>query len=174
MDIEEIEQLVYEYGNDLYRFCYHLTSKGDMADELYQETFLRAVELKGKLDKCSNPKSYLMGVAVNVWKNMLRKKSRRSAIAPEVVFEYYGEGQGDDVKDLSEEYARKEAAGMVRSLVGELPEKQKLVVVLYYAEKMSTDEIGKLLHIPKGTVMSRLSKAREILRKGMEAKGYGI
>ena len=62
MLVKEIEKLVYEYGDDLYRFCHYLTSDKDLADELYQETFLKAVQLSHKLDRSGNCKSFLIGI----------------------------------------------------------------------------------------------------------------
>lgn len=58
MLVKEIEELVYEYGDDLYRYCYHLTSNKELADELYQETFLKAVQLSHRLNRSGNCKSH--------------------------------------------------------------------------------------------------------------------
>lgn len=174
MSTKEIENLVYEYGDDIYRFCCYLTSNRDMADELYQETFLKAVQLSNKLNRSGNCKSFLMGIATNLWKNYIRKKTRRNVILPEVGYDE----QIDQVKDIGtdvlEAYVESELINEVKLAVNRLPEKQRLVVLLYYAESLSTVEISHILHIPKGTVLSRLAKARENLKKEMEAKGYEV
>ena len=78
MTTEEIEHIVYDYGGDIYRFCRYLTSNNDMADELYQETFLKATQLSSKLKRGGNIKSFLMGIAANIWKNHLKKNARRN------------------------------------------------------------------------------------------------
>ena len=56
----ELEQFITEYGGDIYSFCCCLTGSRQEADDLYQETFLRAIEKKQILDAEGNPKSYLL------------------------------------------------------------------------------------------------------------------
>lgn len=174
MQVNEIENLVYECGEDLYRFCCYLTSNRDLADELYQDTFLKAIQLSHKLNRSGNCKSYLIGIAINLWKNHTHKKMRRNAILPEVDYEDKINQLQAANTDLLEDYVEKELINEVRSAVNNLKEKQRLVVLLYYAESLSVNEISNILHIPKGTVLSRLAKARENLRKKMEEKGYEI
>ena len=65
----ELEQFITEYGADIYSFCCCLTGSRQEADDLYQETFLRAIEKKQILDAEGNPKSYLLSVAIRLWKN---------------------------------------------------------------------------------------------------------
>lgn len=174
MTIEEIEQLVYDYGKDVYKFCYHLTLERDRTDELYQETFLKAVELRHKVDRSGNPKSYLLAIAVNLWKNFSKKEKNRDRLVPKVDLTDMTEAKDESGKDILDEFVKKEMLDTIKALVLKLPEKQKLVMILYYGQNLSTEEIGRILHIPKGTVMSRLSKARENLKKEMEAKGYEV
>lgn len=174
MTVKEIENIIYEYGDDIYRFCYHLTSSRDMADELYQETFLKAVQLSNKLNKSDNIKSFLMGIAANLWKNFIRKTARRKAILPETDYEESVTRIQDENIDILETYVENELIMELRFAVDNLPLKQRIVVILYYCEDVSTEEIGRILHIPKGTVLSRLSKARKILKEEMEMKGYEV
>ena len=174
MTIEEIEQLVYDYGNDVYKFCCHLTLERDRADELYQETFLKAVELRHMVNRSGNPKSYLLGISVNLWKNYVKKEKNRNRLVPKLDLEDGVEARAVSGEDILDECVKKEMLDTVKGLVSNLPEKQKMVVILYYGQNLSTEEIGRILHIPKGTVMSRLSKARENLKKEMEAKGYEV
>ena len=63
---------------------------------------------------------------------------------------------------------------VVRRMAEELPEKYRLVVYLYYTREQKIEEIASMLHIPKGTVKSRLHKARSMIRDRMEAEGYEI
>ena len=174
MTAKEIENIIHEYGDDIYRFCYYLTSSRDMADELYQETFLKAVQLSNKLNKSDNIKSFLMGIAANLWKNLMRKTARRKAIIPEANYEENIARVQDDNIDILETYVENEMLREIRIAVDNLPVKQRIVVILHYCEDVSTEEIGRILHIPKGTVLSRLSKARKILKKEMEMKGYEV
>ena len=174
MTTEEIEHIVYDYGEDIYRFCRYLTSDSDMADELYQETFLKATELSKKLRKSENIKSFLMGIAANIWKNYIKKNARRNEILPQGDYEENINNVRDNNKDILDAFVENEALSDVRLAISNLPEKQRVVVILHYCEDFKTEEISKILHIPKGTVLSRLAKARKIIKKEMEMKGYEV
>ena len=86
----------------------------------------------------------------------------------------YIESVTTDGSDILEDYIHKELTDKVKLLVAGLPEKQRIVVLLFYSESLSTEEISKILHIPKGTVLSRLSNARERIRKELEEMGYEV
>ena len=59
-----IKKYIVDYGKDIYSFCVYLTGSRDKADDLYQQTFLTAIE-KGNLDDTQNPKAYLIAITVN-------------------------------------------------------------------------------------------------------------
>ncbi|MDD2960369.1 MAG: sigma-70 family RNA polymerase sigma factor, partial [Lachnospiraceae bacterium] len=58
MTEKELEQCINAYGKEIYSFCRHLTMNQTEADDLYQDTFLKLIELKSKIDFKNNPKSY--------------------------------------------------------------------------------------------------------------------
>ena len=62
----------------------------------------------------------------------------------------------------------------VMTAVKQLPDKQRVVVLLHYTQDYSTGEIAGILHIPRGTVLSRLAKARQNIRSYLEGRGYEI
>ena len=171
----EMEQFIAEYGADIYSFCCCLTGNRQEADDLYQETFLRAVEKQKHLDMAGNPKSYLLSTAVYLWKNHRRKAGWRKRIANT---EYSGRedaeiGPKDSCDDLPEQKViREEMQKTVRDAVLRLPDKMKVTVLLYYMEERTVEEIAEILRIPKGTVKSRMHQAREILRKELEYMLY--
>ncbi len=81
---QELEQCVHEYGKELYAFCCRLTPNQAEADDLYQDTFLKAVELQEQIEADRNPRSYLISIALRIWKNRRRKAAWRSRIAGEI------------------------------------------------------------------------------------------
>lgn len=101
MTIQELEQFIATYGTDIYSFCVYLTGNRPEAEELYQDTFLKTLELLDKIQKDGNPKSYLLSVAIRIWKNRNRKINRRNSIAPmesEEPMEPQPGGTGNDPK----------------------------------------------------------------------------
>ena len=73
MDISEINALIDQYGKDIFSFCKKLTYSEHDAEDLYQDTFLKAFESREKIDINNNPKSYLISIAVFLWNNKKRK-----------------------------------------------------------------------------------------------------
>lgn len=76
MTIEEIEQSIASYGEDVFRFCCYLTGNRSSAEDLYQDTFLKAMEITRPV-KPDMAGKFLAGVAANLWKNQWRKEKRR-------------------------------------------------------------------------------------------------
>ena len=77
MTIEDLNHLITEYGKHIYSFCCNLTGSRFEADDLYQDTILKAVELRHRLDSSGNPKSFLMGISVKIWQNHKKKYAIR-------------------------------------------------------------------------------------------------
>ena len=86
MTNDDLEQLITQYGKDIYSFCIHLTQNTDMADDLYQEVFLVASRRRRIVSASEKPKEYLLSVAVHTWTNMKRKYARRLSIVPEISY----------------------------------------------------------------------------------------
>lgn len=167
----ELEQLIAEYGGDIYSFCCCLTGSRQEADDLYQETFLRAVEKKNILDAAGNPKSYLLSVAARLWKNHRRKAAWRKRIAdvePAGMEQAGNAARGIEENSPERQLVREEVRMAVRNAVDMLPDKMKVTVLLYYMEERSVEQIADILGIPRGTVKSRLHQARKILEKELE------
>lgn len=166
----ELEACITNYGTAIYSFCRQLTQNRQEADDLYQDTFLKATELSGKINDADNPKSYLLSVALLIWKNKKRKFAWRMRIAPMHPL-------SDDLKEENaaplghspeEQAIRQEEIQLVRQAVGRLPNRLKIPVLLFYMEDLPVAEIAILLNIPEGTVKSRLYQARKKLKKELE------
>ena len=166
----ELENCIWEYGKDIYSFCKSITLNLQEADDLYQDTFLKAMELISQIDYERNPKSYLLSIALRLWKNRKRKYAWRNRIAN--VFSLTDELDLDIVKAAAfspeNELLKKEEAHLVREAVGKLPEKLKIPVLLFYMEDLPVAQIAFILKIPVGTVKSRLYQARKLLEKELE------
>lgn len=169
MNVTELERCIELYGKDIYAFCRQLTYSQQEADELYQDTFLKAMELIHKINMQENPKSYLLSIALRLCRNHRRKYVRRKQIAEiESLTEEKQDVEQEGEISLEDEVLARERAAEVRRAVQQLDEKYRLPVYLYYMEELPLQDIAKVLKIPKGTVKSRLYQARELLRKMLE------
>jgi len=167
MDSIFLEKCITDYGKDVYSFCLYMTRNKESAEDLYQQTFLVAWE-KGELDENRNPKSYLISVAVNLWNNQKRKYLWRKKKANIIYFQDEDLTQLiSDTETVEETIVKQDEMELVRSLVNQLPDKMRIVILMYYMEEMSVDEIAKALHIPTGTVKSRMHQAKSRLKEGM-------
>ena len=169
MSHEELEACIKENGKDIYSFCCHLTGNRQEADDLYQDTFLKMVELVERLDIKSNPKGYLLSVAVNLWRNRKRKFMLRQRITgPLQSVEEMETELPDREVSPEEQMISGEERRLIQEAVGRLPEKYRLPVLLFYMEELKLSEISEVLKVPEGTVKSRLFKAKKLLRKELE------
>lgn len=167
MTIQELEQAIADYGTGLYSFARHLTPNSDLADELYQETWLTALHKLQELDSAQNVKSYLLSMELRLWQNKRRKYAWRKRIAPtEEIREetLMAEENGLD------SYLEKEKHTQVRQAVARLDDKYRIPILLYYMEEMSVVQVAAVMGIREGTVKNRLSVARKKLKKDLE--GY--
>lgn len=169
MSREELEGWIAAYGKDIYSFCRTLTPNKQEADDLYQDTFLKMVELCSRVDVKQNPKGYLLSVAVNLWRNHRRKFSWRQRITgPLVSVEEMVMDVPSMEQSVEEQMISEEERGLVRSAVDALSWNYRLPVYLFYMEEMKISEIAKILKIPEGTVKSRLYKAKKVLKRELE------
>lgn len=165
-----MEDLVEQYSDSVYRYCKSLAFTLEDAEDLYQQTFLKAFELRKKISADKNPKAYLLSIATNIWKNHKSKYARRERIAPTIS----SDAEGIQIEavqggaDVLEQIVKEEQLEQLRSCVERLPDKHRQVITLFYAGELSLEDIAKVLKIPKGTVKSRLHKAKEQLKKEME------
>ncbi len=173
MDISEINKLVEDYGKDIYSFCKKLTYNEDDAEELYQDTFLKVMDVADRIDADNNPKSYIVSVCISLWNNKKRKYARRNRIAPT---EYIDEEDRADIyksNDTPEsEILKKELYELINKAVSELDDKMRIPFILFYNSGMSVEDISKVVSCPKGTVKSRLFNARTIIKNKLEV--YGV
>lgn len=174
MEVLDLADIVELHGKLIYGFCYQLTKNKIDADDLYQETFLKAVEVCYKIDKNNNPKSFLISIAIRLWKNDQRKYAWRQRIAPmqefnEEISNNYFLRQQSTPEDI---VISSEFGSVVQDAVDQLNNKLKIPLYMYYTVQMSIKDIAVTLKIPQGTVKSRLCRARKIIKDILEVGEY--
>ena len=155
-----------EHLDALYGFAMALTRDKTEAEDLVQETYLRAVRAFGRLMPDSNLKSWLFAIMRNAWLNQLRH-TRGGPRFVELDAEEDGRAQWLDqvANDPHMVYIRKLEREEVRAAIESLPRPHREIVVLRDIEGFSYQQIASILGCPAGTVMSRLGRAREKLRR---------
>jgi len=147
----------------------------ELGNELYQDTMMKLLEKRRKLNSQKNIKSYAISTAVLLWKNKKKVYARRKEIADIRSLEQFEEegiftASSDNLPE--EELIRNEELSMVKVMVSELPDKLRIPIELYYASDMKLDEIAECLGENINTIKTRMRKAKDILRKKLEERGY--
>jgi RNA polymerase sigma-70 factor (ECF subfamily) len=167
----DFKQAALEHIDALYGFAMMLSRDPTEAQDLVQETYLRAVRAFDTLAAGSNLKSWLFTIMRNVWLNHLRHLRSGPRFIEidkqeEGRVQWFGPGPADPYAMLVRKLEREE----VRRAIESLPGPYREVVVLRDIEGFSYQQIAGVLGCPAGTVMSRLGRARERLRQSLNRR----
>ncbi len=150
--------LIRRYQRRIFALGLRFFGNADDAEDLVQDTFLRAWRNVHRFDEERPLAPWLFRIATNRALTEIETRKRRGG--EELDERIAWEGPGAD-----EELERKRLRENVDRAIGELPEDQRMILLLRTTEGMSYREISEALDIPMGTVMSRLARARETIRK---------
>lgn len=166
MNEADYEQAVATYYDALYAFGYSLAGNADDACELTQETYCRLLTKGGQLRDITKVKSWLFTTLYRVF---LGWKDRRARLPH---FEISSvEGELPVITPEHVDVLRDEA---IRDALLELEEHYRTPLMLFYMNDHSYEEIAVILNVPIGTVMSRLSRAKSMLRERLVARAIGV
>ena len=163
-----------QYLNSLYSTALRLTKKPADAQDLVQETLLKAYKAYGKFEAGTNLKAWLFRILTNSYINIYRYKSRRPNEVDieneEQMFMYHklrGSTATDVSKSVEDEFLSSITDTEIAKAIEDLPDQFREVVLLFDVEGLSYAEIAEMLKIPSGTVMSRLHRGRKALQKAL-------
>jgi len=157
-------QILDEVFDGLYGYAMVLSRDRTEAEDLVQETCVRAVKAVESLRPGSNAKSWLFTILRNIWLNQVRQQRAAPKIVELDVHENTLGMAVEASKDPLALYVSKVERDQVREAIQKLPDEFREIIVLREYEELSYQEIATLLDCPAGTVMSRLGRARSKLR----------
>ncbi len=155
-------ELVRTHSQGVLNVVYRMCGNSDLAEDAAQEAFIQAWLKISSYQKKASFKSWLYRIAVNAAVDMLRKEKR---ILPNTIEDLNLSDSRPSPESL---LASSEKAELIRGAVLSLPNASRAVLVLREYEGLSYQEIAESLEIPIGTVMSRLSYARKLLKEKLE------
>ena len=153
-----IDEYIRQYGKRLFGLCLSLCGNRHDAEDLYQDTWLKVLKEIRRYDESRPFEPWLTQICVNTYRNELRRLSR----APFVQFS--SNETRDQLFATLAAPEQKDHLDLYRA-IDALPEKIRLTVILFYFRDMDVNQTAQTLGIPPGTVKSRLSKARTLLRE---------
>jgi RNA polymerase sigma-70 factor, ECF subfamily len=161
-------EIVRHFQRPVYRVAYALTRNASDADDLAQETFVRAYQAIGRFRAGEPLYPWLSRIAVNLASSLFRRRRRRPETSIEPLLEAGRQWAVDD--DPAERAAETERHERLAEAFAGLSPEHQAVLALRVVEDLTYDDIARALGVPAGTVMSRLSRARAELRARLEAR----
>lgn len=170
-DADAFEQLLLEHQKNVYNLCYRMAGNPDDAMDLSQETFLRAWRCLDQYQFASAFSTWLYRLCSNICIDFLRRRRRQQTV-PLTFEDADGEEQAyavPDVQPLPEEQVElKLTRETLAAAMAQLLPEHRAVLQLRVVNEMSYEQIADVLDIQIGTVKSRLSRARNQLKKILE------
>lgn len=153
----------------LFGFAYSLCRDRVTAEDLVQETYLRALAARRKAAPEDNLRGWLFTILHNVWRNEVRRpRPAAMADSPGLAERLAASGE-----DPQEALHKKETGQRLRRAIADLPDPFREVVMLRCVEGFSYRDVASIVGCPAGTVMSRLARGRALLRQSLEASDGG-
>lgn len=156
-----INEYIQTYGKRLWGLCVTLCRNTADADDLYQETWLRAFKNIDRFDKTKDFLPYLSSICVNIYKNAYNRNKRSP------VYNDFKTSQEKDEVLVNVQSDGEEDYSDLHRAIDTLPPKLRIAVILFYFEDMDVKQTALSLGVPQGTVKSRLNKARKLLKEAL-------
>jgi RNA polymerase sigma-70 factor (ECF subfamily) len=181
-DRSKFEGLIKGHLDSLYRTALRMTRNSADAEDLVQETCLKAFRYFDRFEEGSNIRAWLFKILTNLFINRYRREAR-APIQTEYdeaedyqLYSHLAESgllsAGNPEKELFDRMVGEDIA----KAIDDLPEDFRIVVVMAFVEELSYEEIATALDLPMGTVKSRLFRGRKLLQKALmdRAKEAGV
>ena len=164
---EQFEQLAMPLFDSLYNFAHWLTGNREEAEELVQETYLKALKGFSSFQAGTNFRAWIFRILRNAF------LTSRTGLKTMQRVEF--DDTDEDIAAISQETPESLLLGRasqqaIQAALEQLPAIFREVVLLCDVEEMSYEEISQTIQIPVGTVMSRLHRARRLLRQALQEK----
>lgn len=157
------DDYIKRYSLDLTRLCLSLCKSRADADDLFQDTWIKAMKNYSKYDNTLPFDKWLFAICVNTYKNNLKLAFNRKKLlfSNDEEKNYFLNSIPDVTSENSDDYI------MLHTAIQELNKNQRIIISLFYFKDYSIKEISEILKIPEGTVKSRLHLAKSALKRRM-------
>ncbi len=154
--------------DSMYNFAFRLTNDEDDANDLVQDTYLKAFRFINSFERGTNAKAWLFRILKNSFINDYRKRSKEPSKVDyqevETTYNSVEDAEMEATTDLRTETVQDMIGDEVATALNSLPVDFRTVIILCDIEGFTYEEMAKILDIPIGTVRSRLHRARNLLK----------
>jgi RNA polymerase sigma-70 factor (ECF subfamily) len=176
---EDFEEEIIPHLDAMYNFALRLTSDPSDAEDLVQDTIVKAFRFFSSYEKGTNAKAWLFRILKNSYINNYRKQSKQpNQVDYDEVSTFYEtiRAERTDTSDLEDKMFRDLIDDDISEALEQLPEDFRTVVLLCDVEGFTYEEIANMLDVPIGTIRSRLHRGRNLLKAELqeyaEKRGY--
>jgi RNA polymerase sigma-70 factor, ECF subfamily len=165
-DLEALGQIYDRHRMPVFRTALAIVRDQDAAEDILQEVFLRLHTYVHRVDTSLPLSPWLYRITVNLSYTWISRRNRWRLSLDDFVDQLIGPARDNPEPEAE----RNDGIRVLQKAIDALPLNQRVVIVLYYVNDQSLQEIAQILEVPVGTVKSRLHYARENLRRHLEGK----
>lgn len=166
---DEFARAALSHIDSLYGLALRLTRRAADAEDLVQDTYLKAFRAAHQFEAGTNLKAWLFTILHNTFRNARRHQGRNPVdVDSEAVERAAGDGPADETPEQI--LSRQTLDADLQAALDALPDGFRQAVWLRDVEELSYAEIARVLDVPIGTVMSRISRGRRALAEGLQAR----
>jgi len=162
------ETLLLAYERPIFGYAYRMLGGREDAEDITQETFLKLYRHRRRLDPQKNIKAFIYAIATNLIYDLFRRRRLR----PELFILDHPETPFETI-DPQTPYSSIEAAVDIAPALAKIPLMYRSILLLFYKEDFSYEQIAMLLSLPLNTVKTRIRRAKSALRKHLTSYGSG-
>lgn len=163
---EKLKWLMKAYGNDVIRIAYTYLKQKQLAEDVAQDVFIKCYEKMNTFKHQSSYKTWLIRITVNRCKDVLKSWSFKNVL----ITDFFKSKQTYSI--LEHQYFSSEENETISQQVISLPVKLREVIILFYYQDFSIEEISDLLQINPNTVKTRLHRGRLKLKESLGAWSF--
>ncbi|OGF59944.1 MAG: hypothetical protein A2Y62_07810 [Candidatus Fischerbacteria bacterium RBG_13_37_8] len=164
----DFQETTFKYMKDLHSVAMRLTKNADEAEDLIQDTYLKAFRFFHKFKKGTNLRAWLFKIMMRLFYTRYRQKKLELIRTEPIPDEEIISLEADPENAYLEKFVDKE----IVNAIDRLPQQFRTVLLLADVEELSYNEISEILKVPPGTIMSRLHRARKKLAN--ELRSYAL
>lgn len=163
---ELLQEMVETYGNQVYRLALRYTGNRTQAEDIAQETFIKAYKNLDRYDRSRPAGPWLHKIAINICRNWVRDNR-------EIIFNCDDDCNRTPKPGPEELYIAREGKEELLRSIYELPEKYREVILLKHVSELSYSEIAETLDLELSLVKNRLYRGRLMLRETLTKRNGG-
>lgn len=171
-DLSAFDELLRRHEKQIYSFAYRMTQNYDDANDIAAEAFIKAFQALDRFRGDANFSTWIFRIVTNIFLDRRKRSKSYVNVSLDEYIELEENSVARQLEDPSpdplEMLEESERNDVLQSAIDELPDYQRLMVLLFHIQGLSYEEIAGIVELPIGTVKSRLNRARLALREKLE------